>query len=79
MVKGGELLSWRTPDHCSTLQTEPVAIQRALEHARHRQEEVVVIHTDSKSTFQVLQQPEPPEDNVGLTTAIFGRLKGLAV
>ncbi|KAG0713912.1 hypothetical protein GWK47_015166 [Chionoecetes opilio] len=44
VVTGQEVLSWRTPDHCSTLQTELVAIQHALEHARHRREEMVVVH-----------------------------------
>ena len=36
VVTGDEVLSWRTPDYCSTLQTEMVAIQHALHHAQHR-------------------------------------------
>ncbi|KAG0712478.1 hypothetical protein GWK47_018369 [Chionoecetes opilio] len=78
VVTGGEVLSWRTPDHCSTLQTELVAIERALQHALGRQEEVVVIHTDSMSALQVLRQPRTPMDNVQLTTAIMGHIQGLA-
>ncbi|KAG0722292.1 hypothetical protein GWK47_044757 [Chionoecetes opilio] len=72
VVTGQEVLSWRTPDHCSTLQTEPVAIQHALKHARHRREEMMVVHSDSRSALQVLQQLSPPTDNVRLTTTILG-------
>lgn len=32
---------------------------------------------DFKSALQVLQQSQPPEDNVGLTPAILGYLQGL--
>ncbi|KAG0696380.1 hypothetical protein GWK47_026553 [Chionoecetes opilio] len=60
------------------LQTELVAIERALQHALGRQEEVVVIHTDSMSALQVLRQPRTPMDNVQLTTAILGHIQGLA-
>ncbi|XP_045132191.1 uncharacterized protein LOC123516654 [Portunus trituberculatus] len=76
-ITGGTELGVRTPDHCSTLQTELVAIQLALEHAHHRQEPTVVLHTDSKSGLQALQQPQP-SDNVGLVTAILGSLQSLA-
>ncbi|KAG0715208.1 hypothetical protein GWK47_012474 [Chionoecetes opilio] len=72
------VLSWRTPDHCSTLQTELLVIERALQHALGRQEEVMVIHTDSMSALQVLRQPRTPMDNVQLTTAILGYIQGLA-
>ncbi|KAG0716241.1 hypothetical protein GWK47_010178 [Chionoecetes opilio] len=78
VVTGGEVLSWRTPDHCSTLQTELVAIERTLQNALGRQEEFVVIHTDSMSALQVLRQPRTPMDNVQLTTAILGHIQGLA-
>ena len=76
-ITGGSELAVRTPDHCSTLQTELVAIQLALEHAHHRQEATVVLHTDSRSGLQALQQPQP-SDNVGLVTAILGSLQSLA-
>ncbi|KAG0714591.1 hypothetical protein GWK47_013826 [Chionoecetes opilio] len=58
--------------------TELVAIEHALQHALARQEEVVVIHTDSMSALQVLRQPRTPMDNVQLTTAILGHIQGLA-
>ena len=76
-ITGSTELAVRTPDHCSTLQTELVAIQLALEHAHHRQEATVVLHTDSRSGLQALQQPQP-SDNVGLVTAILGSLQSLA-
>ncbi|KAG0706165.1 putative RNA-directed DNA polymerase from transposon BS [Chionoecetes opilio] len=76
-VTGGTELSWRTSDHCSTLQTELVAIQFALKHAKHRREATVVIHTDSQTGLQALQQPHP-KDNVKLTTTILGSLQSLA-
>ncbi|KAG0714112.1 hypothetical protein GWK47_014768 [Chionoecetes opilio] len=78
VVIGQEVLSWRTPDHCSTLQTELVAIQHALEHARQRREEMVVVHSDSRSALQVLQQLSPPTDNVRLTTTILGLAQRIA-
>ncbi|KAG0728851.1 hypothetical protein GWK47_000346 [Chionoecetes opilio] len=43
-----------------------VAIQHALEHALHRREATVVIHTDSWTGLQALQQPHP-KDNVRLS------------
>ncbi|XP_076032418.1 uncharacterized protein LOC143020145 [Oratosquilla oratoria] len=76
ITAGTELLE-RTPDYCSTLQTELVAIHLALEHAQNRQEATVVLHTDSRTAWQVLQQPYP-SDNVGLVTAILGSLQSLA-
>ncbi|KAG0710666.1 hypothetical protein GWK47_022328 [Chionoecetes opilio] len=69
-------MSWRTSDNCSTLQTELVAIQHALEHALHRREAIVVIHTDSWTGLQALQQPHP-KDNVRLITTILGSLQSL--
>ncbi|KAG0718063.1 hypothetical protein GWK47_053216 [Chionoecetes opilio] len=76
-VTGGTELSWRMSDNCSTLQTELVPIQHALEHALHRQEATVVIHTDSWTGLQALQQPHP-KDNVRLTTTILGSLQSLS-
>ncbi|MPC29081.1 hypothetical protein E2C01_022298 [Portunus trituberculatus] len=40
-------------NHCSTPQTELVAIQLALEHAQHRQKTTVVLHMDSKTGLQI--------------------------
>ena len=74
---GGEALSWRLPDHCSTLQTELAAIRHALEHAQDCVEEAVVIHTDSRAALEVLQQVQPA-DNVFLTTTILGLIQSLA-
>ena len=74
---GGEVLSWRLPDHCSTLQTELAAIRHALEHAQAREEETVVVHTDSRAALEVLQQVQPA-DNVFLTTTILGLIQSLA-
>lgn len=76
-ITSGTELSERTSDHCSTLQTELVAIQLALEHAQHRREATVVLHTDSRTGLQTLQQ-QHPTDNVALVTAILGSLQSLA-
>ena len=76
-VTGGTQLLWRTSDHCSSLQTELVAILHALEHAQYRPEATVVVHTDSLAALQVLQQPHP-SDNVRLVTSILGSLQSLA-
>lgn len=76
-ITGGTELRERTPAYCSSLQTELVDIQLALEHAQHRQEAPVVLHTDSRTELQVLQQSQP-SDNVGLVTAILGSLQSLA-
>ncbi|XP_063887725.1 uncharacterized protein LOC135115154 [Scylla paramamosain] len=65
ITRGAEVCE-RTPDHCSTLQTELVAILLALEHAQHRRERTVAP-----------QQPYP-SDNVGLVTVILGSLQSLA-
>ncbi|KAK8407615.1 hypothetical protein O3P69_002277 [Scylla paramamosain] len=76
ITRGAEVCE-RTPNHCSTLQTELVAIQLALEHAQHRRERTVVLHTNSRTGLQALQQPYP-SNNVGLVTAILGSLQSLA-
>ncbi|KAK3889215.1 hypothetical protein Pcinc_006786 [Petrolisthes cinctipes] len=76
ITRGTELCE-RTSNHCSTLQTELVAIQLALEHAHHRQEHTVMLHTDSRAGLQALQQPHP-KDNVGLITTILGILQSIA-
>ncbi|KAK4307362.1 hypothetical protein Pmani_020881 [Petrolisthes manimaculis] len=76
ITRGTELCE-RTSNHCSTLQTELVAIQLALEHAHHRQEPTVMLHTDSRTGLQALQQLHP-KDNVGLITTILGILQSIA-
>ena len=75
-VTGGTQLSWRTSDHCSSLQTELVAILHALEHAHRRPGATVVIYTDSLAALEVLQQPHH-SDNVRLVTSILGSLQSL--
>lgn len=75
VVTSDGVLSWRTPDHCSDLQSEPVAIQ----HGRHCQKETVTVHSDSRSDSQVLKQPRLPAENVRLTTSILGHIQSLAV
>ena len=75
-ITGGLERAWRTSDHCSTLQTELVAVLHALQHSQHRRESTVVIHTDSRAGLLALQQAHP-SDNIGITTAILGVLQSL--
>lgn len=77
-VTGGVERMWRTPDHCSTLQTELVAILHALQHALSRHETTMVILCDSQTALQALQQQLQPRDNVRLTTTILSSLHQLA-
>jgi len=60
---------FRLPDGSSTLQTELLAIMKALQHAEFRRKPVVV-HTDSLGAIQALQKSNP-RDNVGLLTSIL--------
>ena len=46
--------SWRLSNTCSTLQTELIAILKALEHSLNNGNGAVVIHTDSKSALQAI-------------------------
>ncbi|XP_050724605.1 uncharacterized protein LOC127002567 [Eriocheir sinensis] len=78
VVTGRETLSWRTLDHCSTLQTKLLVIKHALEHALQHRKGPVVLHTDSRSSLQVLQQWRPPADNVRLVTTILGLTHSIA-
>ncbi|MPC59334.1 hypothetical protein E2C01_053352 [Portunus trituberculatus] len=55
---------------------ELVTIHLALEHTHHRQEATVVLHTDSMTRLQVLQQLHP-SNNVELVIAILGSLKSV--
>ena len=77
-VTGGTQLSSRTSDHCSSLQTELVAILHALEQAQCRPEAMVIAHTDSRAALQVLQQPHPSDD-VRLITSILTAWRFLSI
>ena len=60
---------FRLPNGSSTLQTELVAILKALQYAEAR-DKPVVIHTDSLGSIQALAKG-PPKDNVSLVTTIW--------
>ena len=77
VVTEGRQMSWRTPGHCSTLQTELVAILHALEHAQSRQETTVIIFTDSLAALRALRQTVI-RDNVRLITSVLGTVQYLA-
>lgn len=66
-----DTVAWRNSDHCSTLQTELVAIQQALEHGMGGNASTIIIHTDSKGAMQSLQRRHH-KDNVRLITSILG-------
>ncbi|XP_068225093.1 uncharacterized protein [Palaemon carinicauda] len=53
---------WRTSNNVSTLQTELVAIQQALRYSIENEEGPIVIHTDSRSSMQALQQDKNKEN-----------------
>lgn len=61
-----ETRHFRLPDKSSTLQTEQVAIHKALEHAKPRHRHVT-IHADSLGAIQCLKQ-EHTGDNIHLVT-----------
>ncbi|MEL7523335.1 MAG: ribonuclease H family protein, partial [Cyanobacteria bacterium J06553_1] len=67
----GVTVACRTSNHSSTLQTELVGILGALSHAQDGLERTVVVHTDSKTALQSLQQRRH-KDNVQLVTTILG-------
>ena len=46
--------SWRLSNTCSTLQTELIAILKALEHSLNNGNGAIVIHADSKSALQAI-------------------------
>ncbi|XP_068236930.1 uncharacterized protein [Palaemon carinicauda] len=60
---------WRTSNNVSTMQTELVAIKQALQYSIKNEEGPVVIHSDSRSTMQALQQ-EKNKKNKGLLADI---------
>ncbi|XP_068233495.1 uncharacterized protein [Palaemon carinicauda] len=53
---------WRTSSNVSTMQTELVAIKQALQYSIDNEEGPVVIHTDSRSPMQALQQEKNKEN-----------------
>ncbi|XP_068206292.1 uncharacterized protein [Palaemon carinicauda] len=53
---------WRISNNVSTLQTELVAIQQALKYSTENEEGPVVIHTNSRSSLQALQQDKNKEN-----------------
>ncbi|XP_045105264.1 uncharacterized protein LOC123500673 [Portunus trituberculatus] len=66
---------FRLPDHSSTLQTELVAIWKAIEDARLRNGDVL-IHTDSLGAIQCLQRTHT-YDNILLVTTIHASAQAL--
>ena len=70
----GQTLRWRLSNDCSTLQTELVAISKALQHAATQHNKSIIIHTDSKSAMQALQHSQP-RDNVHIITSILAQLQ----
>ena len=60
---------WRTSNKASTMQTELVAIKQALTYTKDNENGPVVIHCDSKSAIQALQQTKIKE-NKNLITSI---------
>ena len=75
-VVNRENLKVRTSDTSSTLQTEAVAIQEALNHALIQHNSHVVIHTDSLAAINILSQ-DVPRDNINLITSIIVLLRRL--
>ena len=65
---------WRTSNHCSTLQTELVAIKQALVYSVANEQGPVAIHTDSLSSQMALQKPHIRE-NINLITSILSLIK----
>ncbi|XP_068234183.1 uncharacterized protein [Palaemon carinicauda] len=55
---------WRTSNNASTMQTELVAIKQALQYSIEDEEGPIVIHTDSRSSMQALQQEKNKENKV---------------
>lgn len=75
-VYNGDESAWRLSDGCSSLQTELVAIQQATIHALRTDKSRIIIHTDSLSAVQTLQQKHF-KDNIQLTSKILGSIREL--
>ncbi|XP_069181114.1 uncharacterized protein [Procambarus clarkii] len=73
---GNSANSWRLSNGCSTLQTEMLAIQKALEHALAQHRQHVIIHTDSRTAIETLQQ-EHICDNIHLITNVISLMQTL--
>ena len=67
---------WRISNSCSSTQTELIAILKALEHAHSQIQTHIIIHTDSKSALQILQNTKPKQ-NIYLITNILHQLHTL--
>lgn len=67
---------WKISNSCSSTQTELIAILKALEHASSQQQSHIIIHTDSKSAIQTIQNTEPKQ-NIKLITTILHQLHTL--
>ncbi|XP_064082000.1 uncharacterized protein LOC135198383 [Macrobrachium nipponense] len=57
---------WRTSNHASTMQKELIAIRQALLYSLENEEGPLIIHTDSKSSMQALQQSKNKENKAML-------------
>ena len=62
--------SWRLSNTCSTLQTELIAILKALENSLNNGNGAVVIHTDSKSTLQAIQKEDMKENSLLMSSIV---------
>ena len=62
--------NWRLSNHASTLQTELVAVSKAVEDSLHKNGSTT-IHIDSMGAIQALTAHEHPRENVYLITKIW--------
>lgn len=72
----GSAYGWRVSTNASSMQTELAAIIQASRHASTREENIVVIFTDSLSALQAIQH-DKPKDNIRLTTTAISHLDNL--
>ena len=66
--------TWRLSDHCSTTQTELLAILKALEYAVNHGQGDTVIYTDSMAALQAIQN-EKLNENALLVSSIVACLE----
>ncbi|XP_069164746.1 uncharacterized protein [Procambarus clarkii] len=71
---GNSVNSRRRSNGCSALQTEMLAIQKALEHALAKHQQHVIIHTDSRTAIETLQQ-EDIHHNIHLITNVISLMQ----
>ena len=62
--------SRRLSNTCLTLQTEHIAILKALEHSLNNGNGAVVIHTDSKSALQVIRKEDMKENSLLMSSIV---------